>query len=157
MSTPEGYQNYKLNNFTPEMQKLFQQLISQIGPGAGKGLGFLSQLAGGEESAFEGLEAPAYASFNKTLGQIGSRYAGAGAQDSSSFQNSIAGAGQNLAQNLQSQRTGLQLGALQQLLGQSNQLLGMRPFENVLQPESNGSPDFMGLLGALLPQLLKLI
>lgn len=103
---------------------------------------------------FEQLEAPAYESFNKTLGQIGSRFSQFGAQDSSAFQNAVSGAGANLAQNLQSQRLGLQNNAVQQLLGHSTQLLGQQPYS--LQKEDSGF-DFGDILGKALPFLLALL
>lgn len=149
-----GYNLKSVQNFTPQMMNLFQSLLSGAQGGAG-GLNYLSKLASGDESAFEQMEAPAYAGFNKTLGQLGSRFSQYGAQDSSAFQNATAGAGQDLAMNLQGQRSKMQTDAISQLLGFSNQLLGQKPYENVLQKD--GGIDFGDLLGKALPELIKLL
>ena len=125
--SPSGYNVRQMSNFTPEMMQLFNSLIGGAQGGAGGGLDFLSQLASGDESAFTSAEAPAYSAFNKTLGQLGSRFSQYGAQDSSAFQNATAGAGQDLAQNLQAQRLGMRQGAIDRLLGLSTSLLGQRP------------------------------
>jgi hypothetical protein len=153
-----GFKQGQIPNMTPQMMQLFQQLLGGIGGGAEKGLGFLSSLAGGDESAFEDMEAPAYNAFNKTLGQTASRFSQFGAQNSSAFQNAVSGAGADLAKNLQGNRSDMRMKALQQLLGQSNTLLGMKPFENTLQDE--GGMDWNQIGGALiqaLPQLLALL
>ena len=165
MSSPTGYAQgnknisghslQQLPNMTPQMQQLFQSLIGGTGGGANAGLSHLSGLASGDQSSFEQQEAPAYAAFNKTLGQIGSKFSQFGAQDSSAFQNAVSGAGGELAQNLQGQRAGVRNQAIQDLLGFSNQLLGKQPYENVLQQEDQGF-DFGGILAAVLPELLKM-
>jgi hypothetical protein len=150
-----GYKTQQLPTMTPQMQQLFQSLLGGAGGGANAGLSHLSGLASGNQSSFEEQEAPAYAAFNKTLGQVGSKYSFYNAQDSSAFQNALAGEGGKLAQNLQGQRSDIRNNAIKDLLGFSNQLLGKNPFENVLQKEDEGF-DFGGLLGQVLPQLLKL-
>lgn len=150
-----GHKLKSIPNFTPQQMQLFQSLLGGVGGGANAGLGFLSKLAGGDESAFEQMEAPAYASFNKTLGQLGSRFSQFGAQDSSAFQNALSGAGSDLAQQLQGQRSQLQSDAISKLLGFSGQLLGQKPYENVLQKD-NGI-DFGQILSTALPALLALL
>ena len=119
-----GYKTRNVPNFTPEQMQLFAKLLGGVQGGLGGGLDFLSQLAGGEEGAFEKAEAPAYSAFQKTLGQLGTRFAGLGALDSSAFQNATAGAGQELAENLASKRLGIQQSAIERLLGLSQNLLG---------------------------------
>lgn len=151
-----GHKLKSIPNFTPQMMKLFESLLGGAGGGANAGLGHLSSLAAGEDSAFEQMEAPAYASFNKSLGQIGSRFSQFGAQDSSAFQNSVSGAGQDLAMNLQGQRSQMQNDAISKLLGFSTQLLGQKPYENVLQKDSGGI-DFGQILSQALPALLALL
>lgn len=141
-----GYTARQLPNFTPEMMNLFKSLLGGAQGGAGGGLDFMSKLASGDESAFTSAEAPAYSAFNKTLGQLGSRFSQYGAQDSSAFQNATAGAGQDLAQNLQAQRLGLRQGAIDRLLGLSSSLLQQRPYENVLEQNPQGF-DWGGLIG----------
>lgn len=135
-------------NFTPEMMTLFNKLLGGTSGGIEGGLGNLSKLASGDEEAFGRVEAPAYSALQGALGQIGSRFAGAGAIGSSAFQNATSGAAQSLAENLGSQRQGLQQGALDRLLGLSSSLLGQRPYENLVQEDPQGF-DWGGLLGML--------
>lgn len=143
-----GYKNRQVSNFTPEMMNLFQSLLGGSQKGVGGGLDFLSKIAGGDEGAFAEAEAPAYSAFNKTLGQLGSRFSQYGAQDSSAFQNAVSGAGADLSEKLQGQRLGMQQGAIDRLLGLSSSLLGQRPFENILEEKDQGF-DWGGLLGGL--------
>lgn len=150
-----GHKLKSIPNFTPQQMQLFQSLLGGVSGGANKGLGFLSQLAGGEEGAFEQQEAPAYAAFNKTLGQLGSRFSQFGAQDSSAFQNAVSGAGKDLAMDLQGQRSQTQMDAISKLLGFSNNLLGQKPYENVLQKDDG--IDFGQILSTALPALLALL
>jgi hypothetical protein len=149
---PSGYK--QVSTFSPDMMKLFQSLLGGIGQGGGAATNYLSRLASGDESAFEQSEAPAYAAFNKSLGQIGSRFSQFGAQDSSAFQNAVAGEGGKLAMDLQGQRSQLQNSAIDRLLGFSNQLLGQQP--HALQKDNSGF-DFGDILGKALPALLALL
>jgi len=150
---PAGYGVKSIPNMTPQMQKLYDALLSGVSGGSTGGLDYLSKLASGDESTFNKLEAPAYESFNKTLGQIGSRFSQYGAQNSSAFENAVGGAGSELALGLQGQRNQLQTDAINKLLGFSNQLLGHSPQENVLQKEDQGF-DFGSILAKVLPQIL---
>lgn len=168
-----GYKVRQLSNYTPEQHKLFQSMISKLTGGGGVegGIDFLSKLAGGDEEAFGQMEKPAYSAFQGLLGQIGSRFAGSGALGSSAFQNATSGAAANLAENLQSKRLGIQQGAIERLLGLSQNVLGQRPYENQLEEEGGfdwgsllggaagaiGGPIGGGLGKALLPKLLKLL
>ncbi len=56
---PHGYQKGSLQQFTPEQMQLFQQLFSNVGPES-----YLSKLAGGDESFFNEMEAPALKQFS---------------------------------------------------------------------------------------------
>lgn len=145
-----GYKLRQVPNFTPGQMQLFERLLGGITGGTGLtgGMDLLSRLAGGDEAAFAGLEAPAYSSFQKSLGQIGSRFAGLGALDSSGFQQATSGAAKDLAENLQAQRLGLQQGAIERLLGLSSNLLGQKPYSTFLEPEREGF-DWEGLLGGI--------
>lgn len=145
-----GIQTQQISNFSPQQQKLFRQLLGGInqGGGIGAGLGRLNRLASGSQEGFEELEAPAYADFQKQLGQIGTRFAGLGAQGSSAFQNATSGAASDLTQKLQAARMGIQNNALQSLLGQSNELLGQKPFTTLYSQPDQGF-DWGSLLGSL--------
>lgn len=138
---PKGYQRGQLQQFTPEQMNLFQHLFSHVGPES-----YLSRLAGGDEGAFEQMEAPAHRQFQGQLGQLASRFSGMGmgGRRSSGFQNATTSAASNFAQNLQSQRMGLQSNALQQLMQMSQMLLGQRPEEQFLTEKPQ---NFMKSLG----------
>jgi len=141
--------------FNPGQMNLFQSLLGGVQPGSTQGLDFLSKLAGGNEEMFNQLEAPAFSNYQKTLGDLGSRFAQFGGVDSSAFQNAVTGAGADLAQNLQSQRSQLQSDAISKLLGYSGQLLGQRPYEIVQQGQREGNAGNIGnMLGQYLPSIL---
>src|ERR1700758_2426047 len=125
---PSGYKKGMLQQFTPEQMQLFQQMFGHVGPES-----YLSKLAGGDQSTFGDIEAPALRQFNELQGNIASRFSNMGgggsqralgARRSSGFQNTINSAASNFAQDLQSQRQGLQRQALMDLMGISNSLLG---------------------------------
>jgi hypothetical protein len=131
-----GYEQVTTPRFTPEQMQLFQKLIGGSMGGIEAGLGNLSRLASGDESMFGELEAPALRQFGAVQGNIASRFSGAGSgsRRSSGFANTMTGASQSLAEQLQSQRMGLQQNAIQQLLGLGGSLLGQQPYESSLIP-----------------------
>lgn len=130
---PKGYRKGELQNFSPEMMKLFQSLFPHLSEDSD-----LSQLASGDESSFDDMEAPALRQFNELLGGLASRFSGQGGQGSlgarrsSGFQNATTSAASNFAQELQSQRQGLTRQALNDLMSHSNTLLGQKPTEKLL-------------------------
>src|SRR5208337_2798286 len=148
---PEGYKAGKLQQFTPEQLELFQSLFGHLGPDS-----YLSQLAGGDESFFDEIEAPGKRQFAGSLGNIASRFSqGGGGQGalssrrSSGFQNAATAASSNFAQELQAQRQGLQRQALYDLMGLSSNLLGQRPYEAFLTKKApEQSSGWGGLVGA---------
>jgi hypothetical protein len=146
--TPKGFQTGQLSQFTPEQMQLFQQLFSHLGPES-----FLSRLAGGDQSQFAEMEAPALKQFSGLQGNIASRFSGmgSGARRSSGFQNTMNQASSDFAQQLQSQRMGLQRQALQDLMGMSTQLLGQRPYEQYVteKPKSFLEQLLLGISPAL--------
>lgn len=140
---PRGFKAGRLQTFTPEQMQIFQQAFGHLGPGS-----FLSRLAGGEEGAFEQLEAPALKQFSGLQGNIASRFSGMGglgARRSSGFQHTINQAAQDFAEKLQSQRIGLQRQALMDLMGMSESLLSQRPYEQFLIKKQN-RPSFLSQL-----------
>lgn len=142
---PSGYKAGRLQNFTPEMMQLFQQMIEQLGPES-----FLSKLAGGDPEMFAEMEAPALRQFNEVLGGIGSKFSGmgSGARRSSGFQNVTSAAGSNFAQELQAKRLGLQQEGIQDMMSYANQLLSQRPYEQYLTKKQH-KPSFLDqVLGA---------
>ncbi len=152
-----GYKQRSVPNFTPEQMQIFQKIFGGLQGGLGGGLDYLSKLASGDEETFQKAEAPAYASFDKLLGQLGSRFAGMGALDSSAFQNASSGAASGLAQDLGAQRQGLQQGAIDKLLGLSQNFLGQKPYDTFLEKNKSGwdtAGDIGGLLAKFLPFFL---
>ena len=141
---PKGYQSGQLQQFSPEQMQLFQQMFSQVQPES-----FLGKLAGGDQSQFEQMEAPALQQFSGLQGNLASRFSGMGmgARRSSGFQNTANQATSDFAQQLQSQRMGLQRQAVQDLMGMSGQLLGQRPYEQFLTPKQK--PFWQELVGGL--------
>lgn len=143
---PSGYKKGSLQQFTPEQMQLFGQLFGHLGPES-----FLSKLAGGDESTFADIERPALQQFAGLQSNIANKYSGAGlgARRSSGFQNEQTSAASQFAQQLQSQRQGLQRQALGDLMGFSNQLLGQRPYENFLYEKPQKGGGWGQALGAL--------
>lgn len=124
-----GFTPMQMQQFTPEQMQLFQQMFGRLGPDS-----FLGKLAGGDQSMFDQLEAPALRQFQGMQGQLASRFSGMGqgARRSSGFHNTMNQASSDFAQDLQSQRMGLQNQAIRDLMGMSNQLLQQRPYEQFI-------------------------
>ena len=121
-----GLTPFSMQQFTPEQMQLFGQMFGHLGSDS-----FLSKLASGDQSQFEQLEAPALRQFGELQGNLASRFSapGTGARRSSGFQNTMNQASSSFAQDLQSQRMGLQRQALQDLMGMSNTLLQQKPYD----------------------------
>lgn len=145
---PPGYKQYQTQNFSPEQMQLFQQMFSNVGPDS-----YLSKLAGGDQSLFDEIEAPAMKQFQELQGQNASRFSGMGmgARKGSGFQNVQNQATSDFAQQLQSQRQGLQRQALMDLMNMSNNLLGQRPNENYLMPKERKQSVWQKILGGAAP------
>ena len=146
---PNGFQRFQ--QFTPEQMQLFQQLFGNVGPDS-----FTSRLAGGDQSAFEDIERPALQQFAGLQGQTASRFSAGGGgpgalsgRRSSGFQNAMTQGASQFADQLSSQRMGLQRQALQDLFGMSNDLLGQRPYGMVEKPMSFGQSVAGGLSGGI--------
>jgi hypothetical protein len=149
---PKGQKLGQIQQFTPEQMQLFQQLFSQVSPDS-----YLSRLAGGDQSLFEEMEAPAHRQFQEQIGGLASRFSqGAGgrgalgARRSSGFQNMATASSSNFAQDLASKRQELQRQAIMDLMGLSNDLLGQRPYESGLYEKQQKKSGWGGLAGAAL-------
>ena len=145
---PSGYKKGQLQQFTPEQMELFKSLFSQLGPDS-----YLSKLAGGDQSMFEEMEAPALRQFSELQGGLASRFSGMGmgGRKSSGFQNTTNQAASNFAQDLASRRQSLQQQAIKDLMGMSESLLGQRPYDRFLtQKDQSSSSGWGGLGGAAL-------
>lgn len=144
-----GYKPAQMQQFTPEQMQLFQNMFGQVGPDS-----YLSKLAGGDEGAFNQIEAPAMRQFQGLQGNIASRFSGmgsGGARRSSGFQNTMNQASSDFASDLQAQRMGLQRNAIRDLHDMSSSLLGQRPYENfMIKQEPSGFQSFIEkILGGL--------
>ncbi len=149
---PKGYKTAQLQQFTPEQMRLFQQLFSNVGPESD-----LSRLAGGDQSYYNEIEAPALQQFNAYQGNLASRFSGMGAgqgpgqslssRRSSGFQNTATQAGADFAQQLASQRQALQRQAIMDLHGLSSSLLGQRPYERSLVEKPQQQSTWDKILG----------
>ena len=141
---PKGYAASQLQQFSPEQMQLFQNLFSQVGPQS-----FTSRLAGGDQSQFEQLEAPALRQLQAFQGSTASRFSGqgTGARRSSGFQNEMNQTSSDFASELSSRRMGLQRQAIQDLLSMSGDLLGQRPQDRFLTKLNQGS-SLGGPIGA---------
>lgn len=134
----------QIQKFTPEQMQLFQSLFSHVSPGS-----YLSRLAGGDESMFQDIEAPAMKQFGELQGQLASRFSGMGlgGRHGSGFNLAANQATSDFAQQLQSQRHSLQQQAIQELMGMSNTLLGQDPY----MLEKKGPSGWQKALGIGLP------
>ncbi len=139
----------QIPQFTPQQFQQFQSLFQHVSPDS-----YLSKLAGGDEEAFNQIEAPAMRQFSGLQGNIASRFSGmgTGARRSSGFQNTMNQASSDFAQDLQSKRQSLQQNAIRELLGLSGDLLNQRPYEKLLiEPKEKKKSFFQRLLGGALP------
>jgi hypothetical protein len=126
---PKGYKAGAIQQFTPEQMQLFSQMFGDVGPDS-----FLSQIAGGDEEAFNQLEAPALRQFSGLQGNLASRFSGmgTGARHGSGFQNAAGAQASDFAQQLQSNRLDLRRQALNDLMGMRNELLNQRPYQRTI-------------------------
>ncbi len=143
-----GYKQGQMPNFTPEQMQLFQGLFSHVSPGS-----YTSRLAGGDQSLFNEIEAPAMRQFNELQGNIANRFSGmgSGARRSSGFQNANSSAASNFAQDLQSRRQGLQQNAIKELMNMSRDLLHEQPYENYLIKPQPKQSFWQKLIGGAAP------
>jgi hypothetical protein len=145
---PEGYSKGQLQTFTPEQMELHKQSFAQVSPDS-----YTSRLAGGDQSLFQEMEAPAMRQFQEMQGENASRFSGfgMGARKGSGFQNYQNQATSDFAMNLQSKRQELRRQAIQDLMGMSHELLGQRPYERSLvedKEEKSNLSGWAGLAGA---------
>lgn len=150
-----GYKQLDTPVFTKEQLNLFKSLFSGVG-----GQSQLGKLASGDQGAFQELEAPALSQFSSLLGGLGSRFSGGlgqggmGQRNSSGFQNTVTSAASDFAQQLQSQRLGIQNQARNDLFNMSQGLLSQKPYETSFIPKQPKEPGFfkqllLGLSGGV--------
>lgn len=135
---PKGYTKGRLSNFDEQQKGLYNEQFSRLGPDS-----FTSRLAGGDQSIFDEIEAPALRQFTDISANIANRFSGQGigGRRSSGFQNAQTAAGSNFAQQLQANRQQLMRQALQDIMGYSNTILGQRPYEQDLFEKQQKGPS----------------
>jgi hypothetical protein len=148
-----GYQQLNVPRMSQQGQDIWQQLYKGSQGGIASSLQGLSDIAGGDQSKFAELEAPARRQFEQDQSQIASRFSGmgSGARRSSGHMNAQSGAAVDLAERLQGQRLGLQQNAWKQLLGIHSDLMANPTHESFLQKEKQ--PEWHKWAGASLPWL----
>ena len=160
-----GYNLVQTPRFSPEKSQQMAQLRGIIEPGYLKGLANTAELAGGDQSQFEKLEAPALRQFGELQGGIASRFSGGqipggggggagalSARRSSGFQNTMGNAAVDLSERLQGQRLNFQQQALQQLQGLYSELT-QDPYEAMLAKKEK--PWLQEFITALAPGVGK--
>ncbi len=151
---PKGYQQGRLQQFTPEQTQLLQSMFGDVGQGS-----YLSRLASGDEGLFEEMERPALRQFSGLQGNIASRFSGMGqgGRHSSGFQNTVNAAASDFAQNLAAKRQGLQSQAIKDLWGMKEGLLGQKPYENFLEKKPDFWSQILGGAGDTSDALSKIL
>jgi len=152
---PEGYSEGQIPQYTPEQIELYRRLFEHTGEDS-----YLSRLAGGDQSLFEEMEAPAMRQFQGLQGQLASRFSGAGmgSRHGSGFNIAANQQTADFAQDLASKRQELQRQAIMDLQGFSDSLLNKRPTEKFLaqkpakyekEKKSGGAGGWAGAGGAI--------
>ncbi len=128
-SVPEGYEQFAINNYTPEQERVFKQSESLIRPDS-----FTARIAAGDSGEFAAMEAPAMRQFNDLQGGLASKFSGMGmgGRSSSGFQNTMTSASQDFASQLQAKRLELRNKAIADMMGMSSQFLNFKPQEKGL-------------------------
>lgn len=146
---PKGFGMYSLPTMGGGQADIYNMLKSGFEGGGGDVYKNLFGLAQGKSDLFQQLEAPALRQFQQQIApQIAGRYAGSGISGSSGMQNSLAAAGQSLAENLQAQRMGLMERSMQNVLGLGNTLLGTPTQQFGLYQKENLLKEIMQMLGS---------
>lgn len=136
---PKGYKMGQIQQFTPQQMNLMNQNMGMVGPDS-----YLSRLAGGDQSAYGEMEAPAMRQFQELQGQNASRFSGMGmgARRGSGFQNAMNQSTSDFAQDLAAKRMDYRRQAIQDLMGFSSNLLGQRPYERNLIKKAPKEPKW---------------
>lgn len=142
---PSGYKQSQIQTYTPEMMQLLESLYPHVGEDS-----YLSKLAGGDESAFAEMEAPAMRQFQQLQGDTATRFSnmGMGARGGSGFQNQMTQATSDFAQDLASKRMETRMKALEDLIKFSDAILGKNPYETGPSKKNSSSGGWGGAIGA---------
>lgn len=147
-----GYKVKKIPTMGEDQKGLYDQLYGSIRPALGPATSQLSQLAQGSPGMFQQLEAPAFRQFKEQLmPRLAEQQTARGGGRSSGYLNRLEGATSNFAQDLQSQRMGLQQNALAQILGLGQNLMNTQTEQPYYQKKFGTS--LLEGLGGLAGQL----
>ncbi len=130
-----------LPSMSQEQMGLLGQLVGGLGGATQSGLSGLMQLLTGGGEAEQAYTAPAMRQFQEEIVPgLAERFSGmgAGAQQSSAFQQALGQAGAGLSERLAQQRAGLQQGARSQLAQLLGLGLGTSPFQYQTIPGTEG-------------------
>ena len=134
---PSGYKKFAVDKYDEPTMGLYNRMQEQVGADS-----WLQRLAGGDQSMFEEMEAPAMRQFNQMIGENASRFSGMGmgARRGSGFQNSTNQATSDFAQDLQSKRMDYMRQSMKDLGEIFNMLTGNQAQETglVKKPEKQG-------------------
>jgi hypothetical protein len=99
---------------------------------------FLAKLAGGDQDAFQQMEAPALRQLGEQQSKLATRFSnrGMGGRHGSGFRNAMNSMTSNFLQDLHSKRNDFQSEKLQQLMKFSEMLMQQRPYQNFLEEET---------------------
>lgn len=153
MGIPSGYGQYSLPTMGGDQKDIYNMLKTQFKGGAGDIYQKLFGMAQGQGDIFNQMEVPARRGLEQELGNIGMQFGLSGSNKSSGFQNAIAGAGQNFAENLYGQRAGLMQKSMSDVMNLGNMLLGTPTEQFGLYQKENILRDLMHLLGTATSQM----
>lgn len=146
----------QLPNYTPQQQELFSKQFGNLDQNS-----FLGKLAGGDQSTFEQMEAPAMQQFQGLQSGLASQFSGGmgaggrvmSARRGSGFFNTQNQASMDFAGQLQANRQNMRMQAIQGLHGMSMDLLNQKPFsyvEKQQKQKTNWFGPIMGMVGSAL-------
>ena len=150
-SVPKGYKMFQFPTRGGQSADIYSKLATGVGGGLPDILQQLLAQAKGDPSAFQASEQLAMNQFQQQVApQIAQRYAGSGLSGSSGMQNALAGAGGNLALQLQAQRQDPMQKSMQDVLGLGGLLLERPDVETQFMKKDENS-FWNKLLGIGLP------
>ncbi len=130
---PHNYEIGSIQKFTPEQNKIHQYMGDLLGPS-----GYLSKIAGGDESFFQEMEAPALRQHQAITSGAGSRFGNLGLGNAKSGGFSMPSSSfKDFAAALQANRTQQRMSAINSLMSGSNAYLSHKPTEKLLVPEND--------------------
>jgi hypothetical protein len=119
----------QFQKYTPQQMKLHQQQFGLLDPNS-----YLYRMAQGDPQLMEEMERRNLRDFSGTMGNMASRFSGAGMSGRHSSGFKIAGGmeARQLQESLAAQRGQMQSQAIKDMIGLSNQILGQDPNEQFL-------------------------